>query len=76
MRATCSSWPRGFLEWTNRGGEQFGVERFKDAIRQSKENCPSDVISALFASVLAFSGGSKQQDDLTALVIKRVSFLT
>jgi serine phosphatase RsbU (regulator of sigma subunit) len=61
----------GFLEWTNREGEQFGAERFKQTIRQSKEEYPSDVISALYGAVLAFSGGTKQQDDLTAVVIKR-----
>jgi len=61
----------GFLEWTNQGGEQFGVERFKETIRQSKEERPGDLIAALYGAVLAFSGGTKQEDDLTALVIKR-----
>lgn len=61
----------GFFEWTNREGEQFGAERFKETIRQSKEEYSSDVISALYGAVLAFSGGTKQQDDLTAVVIKR-----
>ena len=61
----------GFCEWANREGEQFGAERFKETIRQLKEECPSDVISALCGAVLAFSGGTKQQDDLTAVVIKR-----
>jgi len=61
----------GFFEWTNREGEQLGAERFKETTRQSKEEYPSDVISALDGAVLAFSGGTKQQDDLTAVVIKR-----
>jgi serine phosphatase RsbU (regulator of sigma subunit) len=61
----------GFLEWTNQEGEQFGAERFKETIRQSKEEYPTDLISALYGAVLAFSGGTKQQDDLTAVVIKR-----
>jgi len=61
----------GFFEWTNREGEQFGAERFKETIRQSKEEYSNDVISALYGAVLAFSGGTKQQDDLTAVVIKR-----
>ena len=32
---------------------------------------PSDIISALYRAVVDFSGGTKQQDDLTAVVIKR-----
>ena len=61
----------GFLEWTNEEGEQFGVKRVEETIRKSKEKHPNELISTLYAAVLAFSGGTKQQDDLTAVVIKR-----
>ena len=61
----------GFLEWTNEEGEQFGVKRVEETIRKSKEKRPDELISTLYAAVLAFSGGTKQQDDLTAVVIKR-----
>jgi serine phosphatase RsbU (regulator of sigma subunit) len=61
----------GFFEWTNGEGEQFGVKRAVEIIRKSKEKRPSELISALYAAVLAFSGGTKQQDDLTAVVIRR-----
>jgi serine phosphatase RsbU (regulator of sigma subunit) len=61
----------GFFEWTNGEGEQFGVKRAEETIRKSKEKRPSELISTLYAAVLAFSGGTKQQDDLTAVVIKR-----
>jgi len=52
-------------------GEQFGVKRVEETIRKSKEKHPNELISTLYAAVLAFSGGTKQQDDLTAVVIKR-----
>ena len=61
----------GFLEWTNEEGEQFGVKRVEETIRESKEKRPNEPISTLYAAVLAFSDGTKQQDDLTAVVIKR-----
>jgi serine phosphatase RsbU (regulator of sigma subunit) len=61
----------GFFEWTNRDSEPFGIERFEETIRRSKEKRPRELISALYGAVLAFSGGMKQQDDLTAVVIKR-----
>ena len=61
----------GFFEWTNREGEQFGIKRLEETIRKSKGKRPSELISTLFGAVLEFSGGTKQQDDLTAVVIKR-----
>ena len=61
----------GFFEWINREGEQFGVKRLDEAIRKSREKRPSELISSLYGEVIAFSGGTKQQDDLTVLVIKR-----
>jgi serine phosphatase RsbU (regulator of sigma subunit) len=61
----------GFFEWTNGEGEQFGLKRVEDTIRKSKDKRPSELIATLYAAVLAFSGGTKQQDDLTAVVIKR-----
>lgn len=61
----------GFFEWTNQEGEQFGIKRLEETIRKSKEKHPSELISALYGAVMEFSGGTKQQDDLTAVVIKR-----
>jgi serine phosphatase RsbU (regulator of sigma subunit) len=61
----------GFFEWTNGEGQQFGLKRVEDTIRKSKEKRPSELIAALYSAVLAFSGGTTQQDDLTAVVIKR-----
>jgi len=61
----------GFFEWANAQEEQFGVERMKDTIRVSREKTPAEIISALYKAVIEFSGGTKQDDDLTAVVIKR-----
>lgn len=61
----------GFFEWANAQDEQFGIERMEDTIRASKEKPPAEIISALYKAVIEFSGGTKQDDDLTAVIIKR-----
>jgi serine phosphatase RsbU (regulator of sigma subunit) len=61
----------GFFEWENAQGEQFGVGRTEDAIRASRDLPPSEIIGRLYDAVKTFSDGSEQQDDLTAVIIKR-----
>ena len=61
----------GFFEWEDPSGEQFGVERLAAAVRSAKDLGPEEIIASLYERVLDFSKGSKQQDDLTAVVIKR-----
>lgn len=61
----------GFFEWENAQGEQFGTKRLEEIIRASRELPSGDIISALHRAVVGFSGGTQQQDDLTAVVIKR-----
>jgi serine phosphatase RsbU (regulator of sigma subunit) len=62
----------GFFEWENDNGEQFGVQRIEGVIRASRDAASAEIISRLYESVKAFSNGAKQQDDLTAVVIKRM----
>lgn len=61
----------GFFEWANAQGEMFGTKRLEETIRSSREKPASEIISTLYRAVIAFAGGTKQQDDLTAVVIKR-----
>jgi len=61
----------GFFEWANAQDEQFGIERMEAIIRASREKPPAEIISALYRAVIEFSGGTSQDDDLTAVVIKR-----
>jgi serine phosphatase RsbU (regulator of sigma subunit) len=62
----------GFFEWENDQGEQFGVERMEKVLRASRELAPPDIIAQLYDAVIRFSNGTKQQDDLTAVIIKRL----
>jgi phosphoserine phosphatase len=61
----------GFFEWANPQDELFGPKRLEQAIRTSKVKHPTEIISDLYQAVIEFSGGTKQQDDLTAVIIKR-----
>ena len=61
----------GFFEWANAQEEQFGEERMEATIRASKDKPPSEIIADLYKAVIAFSGGTSQDDDLTAIVIKK-----
>ena len=62
----------GFFEWENSQGEQFGMQRMKEVIRTSRDLPPDQIIANLYDAVTHFSNGSKQQDDLTAVIIKRL----
>jgi serine phosphatase RsbU (regulator of sigma subunit) len=61
----------GFCEWPNSQGELFGSNRLEEAIRRSRKKTARELISDLYQAVLEFSGGTRQQDDLTVAVIKR-----
>jgi len=60
----------GFFEWENDQGEQFGVQRIEGVMRASRDLAASEIISQLYEAVIRFSNGTKQQDDLTAVLIK------
>jgi len=61
----------GFYEWENPSGEQFGLNRLEDVIRESRDCAAEVVIDRLRGAVENFCDGTEQQDDLTAIVIKR-----
>ncbi len=61
----------GFLEWMNSEDEEFGLSRVQEIIRATKDLPPQEIISRLYSAVIAFSGGTQQQDDLTAVILKR-----
>jgi len=61
----------GFFEWENAREEQFGHDRLAQTIRAAREKSAAEIISVLHQDVLQFAGGTKQMDDLTAIVLKR-----
>ena len=61
----------GFFEWTNALDEDFGFERLHATIRSARDFPPDRLIARLHEAVTAFAGGTPQNDDLTAVVLKR-----
>jgi serine phosphatase RsbU (regulator of sigma subunit) len=61
----------GFLEWENTAGEQFGNARFEQFLSSTCHLPPEEIIAELYNAVLKFTDGTPQQDDLTAVVIKK-----
>lgn len=62
----------GFFEWSNEGGEQFGTARLGELVRRHRDAPAADLIDALRAGVEAWCGATRQADDLTAVVIKKL----
>ena len=61
----------GFYEWANAQDEQFGLSRLQEAIRSSRHLPAAEIITHLHTAVVGFADGTTQQDDLTAVVMKR-----
>jgi phosphoserine phosphatase RsbU/P len=62
----------GFFERENDQGEQFGLSRMERVVRVCKNSSSVQIITHLHESFSAFANGTKQHDDLTAVVIKRL----
>jgi phosphoserine phosphatase len=62
----------GFFEWLDPLGDFFGIDRLQDQLRHDADRPAAEIIQSLHQSVLAFSRGTPQLDDLAAVVIKRV----
>jgi len=61
----------GFFEWADAGGNPFGVARVAEGVRASRVLPAEQALAALYDAVVRFSGGTPQQDDLTAVIIRR-----
>jgi len=63
----------GFFEWSRLDGEQFGTDRLTDVVRRHRDLPVAEIIALVYAAVVDFSEGTKQSDDCTAVIVKRVS---
>lgn len=61
----------GFYETASPGGELFGEERVAGIIQAGVNTPLTELIDRLHAQIREFSGGAKQADDLTAVLIRR-----
>ena len=61
----------GFFEWENLAQEEFGAKRVAEIVQLFYDRQPEVIIAELYDSVVKFSQGTPQKDDLTAVLIKR-----
>ncbi|ACS79853.1 PP2C family protein-serine/threonine phosphatase [Maridesulfovibrio salexigens] len=61
----------GIWEASNKDGEFFGKKRLWDLINLKKNSSAESIASGIFAAVQDFTGRTKQEDDLTVVVIKK-----
>ena len=62
----------GFFEWANSAGNMFGADRLETSVRAARTLSAEEIINSLHEDVLKFAAGTKQKDDLTAIVLKRL----
>ncbi len=62
----------GFFEWMNASHEQFGTKRLASSLLAATALPPAEIIDSVRREVTAFTAGTAQPDDMTAVVIKCV----
>src|SRR6476661_5398890 len=62
----------GIYEFENVHGEPFGEARVQALIADNSNKSTGDVLELLQASVRAFAEGAPQEDDMTAVLVKRL----
>jgi sigma-B regulation protein RsbU (phosphoserine phosphatase) len=61
----------GLVGVTNPGGERFGSTRLADLAKRHRETGLREMVEAIDAEVVAFSGGGVFADDVSLLVVER-----
>ena len=62
----------GLVEARNPAGEQFGVERAAEVLRQRRGARAEELLAALRAALAAFVGSEQIEDDLTLVVLRAI----
>ncbi|MBC7772409.1 MAG: PP2C family protein-serine/threonine phosphatase [Pyrinomonadaceae bacterium] len=63
----------GFFEWRRESdNQQFGIERLTKLLKEIGSLNAATILDRIDAAVLAFAEGTKQSDDVTGVVIKRL----
>jgi sigma-B regulation protein RsbU (phosphoserine phosphatase) len=60
----------GIRETQNEKGEMFGINRFREAIRQHAADSAEEIKDSIIADLKNFQGSAPQEDDITLVVVK------
>jgi anti-sigma regulatory factor (Ser/Thr protein kinase) len=61
----------GVYEYRNQQGEEFGVGRVERIVAEQRDASAAAIVRALVEGVQAFGAGARQEDDITAVIVKR-----
>jgi len=61
----------GFYEWTRSDGEMFGIERVVNVITENRHGSAEEILQAIRNAAETFAD-IRQNDDLTAIIIKKL----
>lgn len=61
----------GFYEWARPDEQRFGLQRLRRAVLAGAELPLDEMIACIYADVRNFAEGTAQEDDVTAVVIRR-----
>lgn len=62
----------GFFECENVSGTRFGTEHICKIVLHHANLSADEILKSVYLDLLSFAGGTIQQDDLTAVVIKKL----
>jgi len=62
----------GLIECENSAGRPFGLRRLRDVLRKTQDLPAGEVVDALFQAVDRHAGRARQQDDITAVVVRKL----
>lgn len=61
----------GYFEWQNASNEQYGVERLGMLLVKHRERSACEILEIMYDALKEFVGDRPQDDDMTAIIIKR-----
>ena len=61
----------GFYEYGDASGAQFGEERVQALVADHCERPMAELLDILVRAVGTFAGGAPQEDDMTAVLVRR-----
>jgi phosphoserine phosphatase len=61
----------GFYEYRNKAGELFGEARVRELVAAHRDMRMRELLEILQREVDAFGAGAPQDDDMTAVLVKR-----
>jgi len=62
----------GLVE-ARRGKEEYGVKRLRETVAELGARPAAEIVQGIVSSVVTFTGGGKQKDDVTLVVVKKMA---